>query len=214
MLKIGLTGGIGSGKTVVADRFAQHGIAVIDTDAIAHQITAPNGSAMPAIAAQFGAEFVDSSGALDRARMRALVFADPIAKRRLEAITHPLIRAECERATLNSSGPYLVLVVPLLVESGTWASRVDRVLVVDCSEARQIERVIQRNGFARAQVEAIMAQQAGRSQRLAAAHDVIHNDEAGLEHVLKATDELHLRYLQLANVGTNAQTVAKTPPSS
>lgn len=214
MLKIGLTGGIGSGKTVVAERFASHGVAVIDTDAIAHGITAANGIAMPLIAARFGPSFLTEDGALDRARMRTLVFGDPAAKKNLEAITHPLIRAESERAIQAATGPYLILVVPLLIESGTWAQRVDRVLVVDCPESRQIERVMRRNGFAREQVEAIMAHQASRAQRLAAADDVIENDDAPLENVLKTVDVLHIHYLQLSNTGANGNTVAKTSPAS
>lgn len=199
MLKIGLTGGIGSGKTVVADRFAGHGIAVIDTDALAHSITAANGIAMPLIAAQFGPSFLTAEGALDRAKMRALVFSDAVAKKKLEAITHPLIRAESERAIQAATGPYLILVVPLLIESGSWTQRVDRVLVVDCPENLQIERVIRRNGFPREQVEAIMAQQATRSQRLAAADDLIDNGDTTLENVMKAVDVLHIHYLQLVN---------------
>lgn len=214
MLKIGLTGGIGSGKSVVADRFAAHGIEVIDTDAIAHRMTAANGIAMPSITAQFGPAFLTPDGALDRARMRALVFSDPDARQRLEAITHPLIRAESERAIAAASGTYLILVVPLLIESGSWAQRVDRVLVVDCSEARQIERVMRRNGFSRAQVEAIMAQQASRAERLAAADDVIENDGATLENVLKVADQLHIHYLQLSNSAANGKTIAKTSPAS
>jgi dephospho-CoA kinase len=197
MLKIGLTGGIGSGKTVVAERFASHGIAVIDTDAIAHRITAANGVAMPLIEAQFGRSFLTPDGALDRARMRALVFGDAIAKKKLEAITHPLIRTESEGKIQAATGPYLILVVPLLIESGNWGRRVDRVLVVDCPETTQIERVMRRNGFAREQVEAIMAQQATRIQRLAAADDVIENGDTTLENVLKAVDLLHIHYLQL-----------------
>ncbi len=197
MLKIGLTGGIGSGKTVVAERFASHGIAVIDTDAIAHRITAANGVAMPLIEAQFGRSFLTPDGALDRARMRALVFGDGIAKKKLEAITHPLIRTESEGKIQAATGPYLILVVPLLIESGNWGRRVDRVLVVDCPETTQIERVMRRNGFAREQVEAIMAQQATRIQRLAAADDVIENGDTTLENVLKAVDLLHIHYLQL-----------------
>jgi len=214
MLKIGLTGGIGSGKTVVSDRFASHGMAVVDTDAIAHSVTAANGAAMPLISAQFGASFLTASGALDRAKMRALVFSDPIAKKHLEAITHPLIRAESERAIKAATSPYLILVVPLLIESGAWAQRVDRVLVVDCEERRQIERVMHRNGYPREQVEAIMAQQATRAQRLTAADDVIDNNDTPLENVLRAVDVLHIHYLQLSNTGANGNTVAKISPAS
>ncbi|QBC33161.1 dephospho-CoA kinase [Pandoraea sp. XY-2] len=194
---IGLTGGIGSGKTTVANLFATHGIAIIDTDAIAHSITAPGGAAMPAIRREFGDAFVAPDGALDRARMRDAVFTDDAARARLEAITHPLIRTECERAASDAKGPYLIFVVPLLVESGKWRERVQRVLVVDCTEQTQIARVMSRNGFTRDQVQAIMARQASRAQRLAAADDVIDND---VQHAPLApqVDRLHAAYLKFA----------------
>ncbi|MBU6491884.1 MAG: dephospho-CoA kinase [Burkholderiales bacterium] len=198
MLTIGLTGGIGSGKTTVADLFAAHGVAIIDTDLIAHRITAPGGAAMPAIQLAFGPTVVAHDGSLDRARMRALAFSNPQAKARLEAITHPLIRAEAEREANEAAGPYLVFVVPLLVESGRWTDRVDRVLVVDCPEAVQIERVMRRNNFTRDQVEAIMAKQATREARLAAAHDVIVNDGATAS-LDSEVSRLHEQYLKLAN---------------
>lgn len=194
---VGLTGGIGSGKTTVANMFAARGAAVIDTDQIAHELTRPGGIAIPAIAAQFGADFIASTGALDRARMRDAVFAEPAAKQRLEAILHPLIRSECERAAQQAQGPYLMLVVPLLVESGTWKQRVSRVLVVDCPEQQQIVRVMDRNGLSEAQVRAIMAAQATRAQRLAAADDVLSNtgDTAALE---PQVERLHALYCTLA----------------
>lgn len=198
MLSIGLTGGIGSGKTTIANHFGERGASLVDTDAIAHRVTAPGGAAMPAIATQFGAAFVAADGSLDRARMRELVFADNDARRRLEAITHPLIRAETEREASLAHGAYLIFVVPLLVESGTWRTRVDRVLVVDCGVETQIARVMRRNGFAREQVEAIVARQATRAARLAAADDVIVNEatpDAALEACI---DALHARYLALA----------------
>lgn len=194
---IGLTGGIGSGKTTVANLFATHGIAIIDTDAIAHSITAPGGAAMPAIRRAFGDAFVAPDGALDRARMREAVFTDDAAKARLEAITHPLIRTECERAASDAQGPYLIFVVPLLVESGKWRERVQRVLVVDCTEQTQIARVMSRNGFTRDQVQAIMARQANRAQRLAAADDVIDND-AQHAPLAPQVDRLHAAYLKFA----------------
>ncbi|AJE97842.1 dephospho-CoA kinase [Pandoraea apista] len=194
---IGLTGGIGSGKTTIANLFATHGITIIDTDAIAHAITAPGGAAMPAIRREFGDTFVAPDGSLDRARMREAVFGDNLAKTRLEAITHPLIRTECERAAAEAEGPYLIFVVPLLVESGTWRQRVQRVLVVDCAEETQIARVMSRNHFTREQVQAIMARQATRAQRLSAADDVIDND---VQHAPLApqVDRLHAAYLKLA----------------
>lgn len=180
MLEIGLTGGIGSGKTRVADMFAARGAALIDTDLLAHEITAPGGAAIGPLVAAFGPGCLRPDGAMDRDAMRALVFSDPTAKATLEGITHPLIRSltESRAAAVRAGGqhPYLIYVVPLLVESGTWRARVGRVLVVDCQEETQIARVMARNGFTRAQVLAIMARQATRAARLAVADDVIDND--------------------------------------
>jgi dephospho-CoA kinase len=198
MFAVGLTGGIGSGKTTVADLFAAQGVPIVDTDFIAHRITAPNGVAMPLIAKEFGAEFVTADGALDRAKMRALVFSDNSARARLEAITHPLIHAETDRERNAATGPYLIVVVPLLVESGMWKARVDRVLTVDCSVDTQIERVMRRNAFAREQVLAIIDKQATREARLAAADDVIVNENAPLEELAAQVDRLHRQYLALA----------------
>lgn len=198
MFAVGLTGGIGSGKTTVADLFAKHGVSVVDTDIIAHRITAAGGAAMPRIEQAFGAQFIASDGALDRAKMRALVFSDDAAKAELEAITHPLIRAETEREREAATGLYVIIVVPLLVESGTWKSRVDRVLVVDCSLETQIARVMRRNAFSREQVLAIIARQATREARLAAADDVIVNDDTPFERLSEEVRRLHRRYLTLA----------------
>jgi dephospho-CoA kinase len=198
MFAVGLTGGIGSGKTTVADLFATHGAAVIDTDVIAHRITAPRGAAMPLIEQAFGPQFVAPDGSLDRAKMRSLVFSDDGARTRLEAITHPLIRAETERERKTAQGPYVIIVVPLLVESGTWKSRVDRVLAVDCDVETQIARVMRRNAFAREQVLAIMARQATREARLAAADDIIVNDDTPLERLAQDVRRLHEHYVALA----------------
>ena len=197
MLSVGLTGGIGSGKSLVADLFAAQGAAVIDTDQIAHQLTAAGGLAMPLIRQSFGDAFLTTEGALDRTRMRERVFTDAAARQQLEKILHPLIAQETETAAQCSEGAYLVFVVPLLVESGRWVDRVDRVLVVDCPEAMQIERVQARNQFSVAQVEAIMATQVQRSERLAVAHDVIVND-GPREAVAAAVERLHREYLALA----------------
>jgi dephospho-CoA kinase len=198
MFAVGLTGGIGSGKSFVAERFAARGVPVVDTDAIAHRITAPHGLAMPAIANEFGPSFVAPDGSLDRARMRALVFSDEQARRRLEAITHPLIRAETERERQQASGPYVIIVVPLLVESGSWKTRVSRVLVVDCNIETQIARVMRRNAFTREQVLAIISRQATRETRLAAADDVIVNDDLLVEALDARIDELHRLYASCA----------------
>lgn len=202
MFAVALTGGIGSGKTTVADLFAAHGVAVVDTDVIAHRITAPGGGAMALIEAAFGPQFVAADGSLDRAKMRALVFSDNAAKARLEAITHPLIRAETERERNAAMGPYVIIVVPLLVESGAWKSRFGRVLVVDCSVETQIARVMRRNAFSREQVLAIIERQATREARLAAADDVIVNDNTPLDLLADEVRALHGRYERLARTAS------------
>jgi dephospho-CoA kinase len=193
---IGLTGGIGSGKSTVADMFAARGATIVDTDLIAHSMTAPNGPAMPAIIAEFGPEFADASGAMDRARMRQLVFSDAGAKARLEAILHPRIRDAALAAGAAASGAYVIYAVPLLIESGTWRARVARLLAVDCPEEVQIARVMARNGLPEAQVRAIMAAQVSRAERLAAADDVIVNN-AGIDILEAQVDRLHALYLQI-----------------
>lgn len=195
---VGLTGGIGCGKSTVADLFAQRGATVIDTDLLAHRLTAPRGPALPAIRAQFGDTFIAPDGAMDRARMRAHVFADPAEKQKLEAILHPMIRQETERAAAAASGPYAIFVVPLLVESGTWKERVARVLVIDCPEQLQIARVIQRSNLTEAQVRAIMAAQVSREVRLAAADDTIVND-GDVNALTPQVDRLHSLYCALAD---------------
>lgn len=197
LFTVGLTGGIGSGKSTVADQFAALGASVVDTDQIAHALTAPHGAAMPALLEEFGAEFATPEGALDRAKMRQLVFSDAGARGRLETILHPKIRDATAAAAAIATGPYVILVVPLLVESGSWAERVDRVLVVDCPETVQIRRVMSRNNLTEAQVRAIMAAQASRGQRLAAADDVILNDD-GIELLAPQISQMHAFYLENA----------------
>ncbi|MGV3741223.1 MAG: dephospho-CoA kinase [Burkholderiaceae bacterium] len=194
---VGLTGGIGSGKSFVADMFAARGASIIDTDVLAHQLTAPQGKAIPAIEQQFGSELLTAEGAMDRQKMRTRVFAHPEEKKKLEAILHPLIRLGAEEAADAARGSYPIFVVPLLVESGTWKDRVSRVLVVDCPEELQVARVMQRNRFSAEQVRAIMAMQASRASRLANSDDVIANDSdvAALE---PQVDRLHAFYLKLA----------------
>jgi dephospho-CoA kinase len=194
---VGLTGGIGSGKSTVAGMFAACGAAIIDTDLIAHQLTAAEGAALPKIRAQFGDAFLTERGAMDRAKMRTYVFSDPAAKARLESILHPLIRIETELAAAQAEGAYLMFVVPLLVESGTWKQRVSRVLVVDCDEQTQIRRVAARNGLREQQIRAIMETQASREQRLAAADDVIDNDGDALA-LEPQVERLHASYTALA----------------
>jgi dephospho-CoA kinase len=193
---VGLTGGIGSGKTVVANLFAAKGATIVDTDQIAHSLTGPNGAAMPALLAEFGDAYADTQGALDRAKMRALVFSDPTAKARLEAILHPRIRDAALAAAAAATGSYVMYAVPLLVESGTWKERVSRVLVIDCPEEVQVARVMARNGLPESQVRAIMAAQATRAQRLAAADDIINNDGeiAALEEQVARIHDLYLAF--------------------
>ena len=194
---IGLTGGIGSGKSAAADLFAARGALMVDTDQIAHQLTAPGGAAMDAIRQAFGNGVVAADGALNRAAMRALAFEDPDARKRLEAILHPMIRAESERLCLAATTPYVMLVVPLLIESGTYRQRVRRLCGVDCPEEVQVARVMQRSGLEERQVRAIMAAQASRAERLAAADDVIDNG-GSYEQLAAQVERLHAAYLQLA----------------
>lgn len=195
---VGLTGGIGSGKSAAADAFASRGAAVVDTDVIAHELTGPDGDAMQAIRDAFGSEVVTTDGRLDRARMRDLAFRDGTARRRLEAILHPMIRQVSATRVAEAQGPYVVLVVPLLVESGDYRQRVDRVAVVDVPEAIQIARTMARSGLDRDQVVQILAAQASREARLAAADDVI--DNSGARAALDArVAALHADYLARAS---------------
>ena len=195
---VGLTGGIGSGKSAVATLLGELGASIIDTDAISHSLTAAGGAAMPDIKTLFGSKYLTSDGALDRAAMRELVFSDQAARRQLESVLHPLIAQKTLAEANQANGLYLIFVVPLLVESGRWKDRVDRILVVDCSEALQIERVTHRNNLTAAQVQAIMATQVKRTQRLAAANDVLVN-ETSLEALRIEVERLHQHYLELAN---------------
>jgi dephospho-CoA kinase len=200
MLKIGLTGGIGSGKSHVADILGGLGASIIDTDAIAHALSAPGGSAIEAIKASFGADFITPEGALDRARMREQVFADDQSREQLQAILHPLIASEVQRQAAQAQGLYTVFVVPLLVESGRWVGQVDRVCVVDCDRATQISRVQARNGLSQNQIEGILKAQASREQRLAVAHDVLENHgDVSLEYLRQQVLGLHQQWCNLAS---------------
>lgn len=200
MLKIGLTGGIGSGKSYVAEILGQAGAAIIDTDEIAHALTAPGGVAIAAIEASFGPSFITDEGALDRARMRAHVFGDEAARAQLQAILHPLIGEETRRQAGLAMGHYTVFVVPLLVESGRWLNQVDRVCVVDCDRDTQISRVQARNGLSQAQVEQILNAQVSREKRLAVAHDVILNDgTVSHEFLRQQVLGLHQQWCNLAS---------------
>ena len=173
---LGLTGGIGSGKSTVATLFAKCGAGVVDTDDIAHRLTKPGGRAMDAIRREFGAAYVNDEGALDRIKMRELVFQEPAARKKLEAILHPMIQQDAWDQAAKLKTDYIIFVIPLLSEQPVWRVMASRILVVDCSEEEQIRRVMARNGMVREQVEAIMATQATRAERLAIADDVILND--------------------------------------
>lgn len=197
-LIIGLTGGIASGKTSAAKFFAARGADVVDTDAIAHELTQPGGAAIPAIQYAFSEQFITADGALKRKEMRSLVFSDCHSRRKLEAILHPLIRTEVSRRIARFSAPYGMIVVPLLLETGGYRELVQRVLVVDCSEHDQIARAATRTGLDEQAVRAIMAAQLSREERLQHADDVIIND-ADIPHLERQANALHQKYLALAN---------------
>ena len=189
MWRIGLTGGIGSGKSTVARLLVAHGVTLVDTDAIARDLTATGGQALPALSTLFGPHILDNTGALDRAAMRGLVYANPGAKQQLEALLHPLIREQVELQTLACTTPVLVLDVPLLVESGRWRDRVDQVWVVDCEEETQVARVLQRSGWTEAAARAVIQQQASRVNRRLAADVVIYNDGINLTQLAQQVDD-------------------------
>lgn len=196
---IGLTGGIGSGKTAVSNLLGELGAGVIDTDLISHQITAPGGKAIPLITKEFGDDFIDSQGALDRVKMRTLVFADSNARQALEKITHPLIQQETAKQAfeLAKSGvPYLVFVVPLLIESGSWVKLIDYLIVVDCPEETQIQRVMHRSNMTRLDVENILKAQTSRNVRLAAANTVLEN-QGSLDELKSEVLSLHQQLLKI-----------------
>lgn len=196
-LIVGLTGGIGSGKSAAAEYFARHGAAIVDADAVAHALTQADGKAMAAIRAEFGVSVLAKDGALDRDAMRRLAFADASVRKRLEAILHPLIRAECAALCRSAPNAYTLLVVPLLLESGHYRDKIDRLAVVDCSEALQIERVMARSRLTRDEVERIMATQVARVQRLAAADDIIDNSGTRA-HLAAQIASLHAKYAEMA----------------
>ena len=199
--KLGLTGGIGSGKTQVANWLAGWGASVIDTDLIAHSLTAPFGQAIEPIRQVFGAEVIEPSGALNRPRMREIVFADPARRVELEAILHPLIAQTVRQEAERAQGLYVVFVVPLLVESGRWRQQIDRLCVVDCDQATQIERVQSRSGLSLETIQKILAAQASRQQRLDVADDVIDNSKAvTIDALEKQVLVLHQGWCNLAQV--------------
>ena len=197
---VGLTGGVGSGKSTIAGMFLRHGAGIVDADALAHELTQPNGAAIAPLRHAFGADAIAPDGSLDRAWMRDRAFADPDARRALESVLHPVIRdaALARASALASDGsPYIVFVIPLLVEAGDWQDRYDRVLVIDCTEATQVARVSSRAGIDEQMARAILAAQARREQRLAAADDILFN-EAPLDEISVRVERLHVRYVELA----------------
>ncbi|MES2353540.1 MAG: dephospho-CoA kinase [Pseudomonadota bacterium] len=195
---IGLTGGIGSGKSTAANLFGELGAAVIDTDVIAHELTQPHGAAMAEISTAFGKVYVDSRGGLDRAAMRELVFSDAHAKHRLEAIIHPLIWTVARERVAQAGGLYIILVVPLLIESGSYHDRVERILVIDCDEQTQLVRTMARGGITEDIAHAIMRSQVTRSERLAAADDVIDNG-GDISLLVPQIQKFHRYYQELAS---------------
>jgi len=197
VVRLGLTGGIGSGKSTVASLLAARGAAVVDADAIARELTAPNGLAMPMIADTFGQDFITSAGALDRDKMRALAYADPTARKRLESIIHPLVARETQSQALiaaNDGRACIVFDIPLLVESPTWRQKVDHVLVVDCTPEAQVSRVMARSQLTRNAIEKIISSQAGREQRLGAADTVIFNVDVTLESLADEVRQISHRF--------------------
>jgi len=199
---VGVTGGIGSGKSRAAALFGELGADVVDTDDISHEITAAGGSAMPEIIKAFGAAVAAADGSMDRAAMRRLVFGNPDARKQLENILHPQIRERARNRVMASTAPYVLLVVPLLLETGGYRDLIRRVLVIDCDESLQISRAMQRSNLTANAVRAIMAAQLPRRQRLAGANDVIRND--GDIALLRAqVTDLHQQYLKLAAQGSS-----------
>ncbi|CAH1904543.1 dephospho-CoA kinase [Candidatus Nitrotoga sp. HW29] len=209
--RVGLTGGIGSGKSTVASLFKECGVLVIDSDVISHQITQSGGVAIAAIRTAFGDGYIDASGALNRVLMRQLIFSDHTAKLKLEAILHPLIRAQIlaqiDNPHINSTpaSPYLLLVIPLLFETLNYRELVQRTLVVDCAETTQITRTMQRSNLDEQTVRAIMASQVTRTERLRLADDIIQNDD-NLDILRRQITKLHQHYLAISSgIGVNAK---------
>jgi dephospho-CoA kinase len=197
VLRIGLTGGIASGKSTVSEAFTQLGIPVIDADVVAREVVAPGTPGLQAVVRRFGDQVLDSAGALNRSALRAVIFQDPQARRDLETLLHPLIRSRMDDLADAAIGPYVVMAIPLLVEGGP-SDRVDRVLVVDTDESAQVRRVVSRDHVDEAQARAILAAQASRTQRLSAADDVLEN-RGSVAELRQAVEKLHQRYLQLAH---------------
>jgi len=195
---VGLTGGIGSGKSKASEFFASHNIDIIDTDQVSHAVTQPQGVAIQPIKEAFGDVYITAEGALDRAKMRERVFSDDESRKKLEAILHPLIQQEVSHQIKLTQSPYAIIVVPLLVETGSYRDKIQRILVIDCDEAQQISRTMIRSKLDEQTVRDIMAIQAFRQERLTHADDVISNNQ-DLTYLQKQVDDLHKKYLVLAS---------------
>ena len=204
---VGLTGGIASGKSSAAALFEELGAAVVDTDAIAHELTRPGTSAMTAIRQTFGPTYVAADGGLERAKMRQLVFSDPAAKAKLEAILHPVIREQARARIVAAQQPYVIVVVPLLIETDAYRDLIQRIVVVDCSEELQVARAMQRSQLKESEVRAILAAQLPRTERLGRADDVIDNN-GGIEALRQQIQKLHAKYLALAQAAVHARNSA------
>jgi dephospho-CoA kinase len=197
--KIALTGGIGSGKSAAAQQFEKYGIPVIDSDAIAHQITAPHGAGIPGILKTFGSQYINDDGSLNRSKMRALVFNHPEALKELELITHPLIKAYSEKAALEAAQnnpPYIIFMIPLLFESNSWQGKYQKIVVVDCPVEEQIKRVELRNGLDRAEIEKIIEAQVPRQTRLSNADYIIDNSSSR-EHLIEQVELTHKKIIEI-----------------
>lgn len=196
---VGLTGGIGSGKSLAASFFSALGIPVVDADAVSRSITASGGEACPAVSKEFGSEFISEDGSMNRAKMRELVFSDPSAKLRLEALLHPIIEAKTRKRfeALSKDHPVIIYDCPLLIEKKEWREGVDRILVIDVDPQEQIKRVVSRSGLSPSQIEAVMRNQASRQERLAAADDVVYNGGC-VEDLEAAVKKICKKYLELA----------------
>lgn len=204
---VGLTGGIASGKSSAAALFEELGAAVVDTDAIAHELTRPGTSAMAAIRDAFGPAYLTADGSLERAKMRQLVFSDPAAKAKLEAILHPLIRELARARIVAAQQPYVIVVVPLLVETDAYRDLIERILVVDCREELQVARAMQRSQLKESEVRAILAAQLPRTERLGRADDVVDNN-GDIEALRQQIQKLHAKYLAFAQAAAHARNSA------